>query len=117
MLANLTSAQLHSAKKAFSFTLAAMAFAFVASSANAAECVGGYRTLESDLVIPCRDGALAVLPDIANEPQFTGSIEPRGTVVRAARTGNLMVSTPEECFPGAYRTIQHDSSVTPVPCR
>lgn len=96
--------------------VAATAMAF-ASSASAAECSNGLRTIESGLVFPCDGGPSAFA---SAGPEFTGSIPQGGAYVDAVpvpvESRSRWVDRQNECFPGAYWGIQHDNSYTIMAC-
>jgi hypothetical protein len=96
----------------------------VASPAKAgpADCVGGYRTLENNVVLRCDGG----MPEAGltgyqiTGPEVTGSIA--ATVPAPATEAPLRslardANDPSGCTPGGYWYMQLDTSSIPLACR
>jgi hypothetical protein len=117
-------------KRVLVFAAAVAALGIAGSAASAQECVNGYRTLESDIVVPCGDGmaGAAIAPPVVGtdagmtsatpptyEPLTTGSIAvppPAG-----AGSGQIDAATnPSECVPGGYWWIESHDAATPMKC-
>jgi hypothetical protein len=115
--------QLRNARKLLTLTTAAVGLAVVASTAQAEECVGGFRTIE-DKIFPCVEaGTLG---------QFGARAEAIGDDVGAAfdRRASLPVTappamakkatTPQDCQPGGYWYLQTEEAPqteVPMACR
>jgi hypothetical protein len=112
------------------FAAALAALGLAGSAASAQECVNGYRTLESDIIVPCGDGmaGAAIAPpvvggDVATtsatpptyEPLTTGSIG--APPIADAGSGQIDAATsPSECMPGGYWWIESHDAATPMKC-
>jgi hypothetical protein len=112
------------------FAAAVAVLGFAGSTASAQECVNGYRTLESDIVVPCGDPMTraAIAPPLTEpgvprtsatpptyEPATTGSI----TVPAPAGAGMGQIdaaTSPSECVPGGYWWIKSHDAATPMKC-
>jgi hypothetical protein len=115
----LATANLHTVKKALALAAATAAVAFAASTANAADCIDGLRTVESGLVFACEGGPTAFFADEAAAPEFTGSVSSGAVYVAPApsESRSLIVgNNPTECFPGGYWYMEHDTSYTVMAC-
>jgi hypothetical protein len=106
------------------FAAAGMAFA---SSASAADCVNGLRTLESGAILQC-DGGPTVYAPVESAyttatPEFTGAIPAGGALMGSfnepyvpSESRSLIVDRPGDCTPGSYWYMQHDTSYTVMAC-
>jgi len=127
-------------KRILAITFAAAGILVAASSANAAECVGGYRALNDSLVVPCANTSVSGFHmfrrGALREPATTGSIAPmqaetsgqiaypesaspvRPTAAAApAEQVAKEATNPGDCRPGGYWMIQSHDNTFPVLCR
>ena len=106
------------------FAAAGMAFA---SGANAADCVNGLRTVESGAIFQCDGGPTVYAPVefgyTTATPEFTGSLPAGGALMGSladpivpSESRSLIVDRPNDCVPGGYWYMQHDTSYTVMAC-
>lgn len=104
---------------------AAAVFAAMAGSANAQDCVNGYKMMKDQIPVRC-DALAPAFAGPAEEPLITGSIAPppaEGTVTGVAseqppRAGGpqTFAESRETCLPGQYYMLELNSGNRAVRC-